>query len=92
MWKKASAGDSCDELSEIQRQLLIFERGMFPPKAITNIPPAMKCLCSSTTAWKANLASYVPLVIKVEGHFGGAENKGAKKKSSEAYFQKTYTL
>lgn len=65
---------------------------MFPPKAITNIPPAMKCLCSSATAWKANLASYVPLVIKVEGHFGGAENKGAKKKSSESYFQKTHTL
>lgn len=83
---KTSAGDSSDELPEIQKKLLIFEWGMFPPKAITNIPHAMKSLCSrSTTAWKVNPTLILPLILKVEGHSGGEQNEGTEKSSKPSF-------
>lgn len=85
---KASAGDSCDELPEILRERLIFERGMFPPKAITHIPHAMKCLCSG---WKVNPASPLPLMIKMEGHSREGREQGLKEDIKTPFSKDTHS-
>lgn len=51
---------------------------MFFFKVIINIFYVMKCLCFSIIVCKVNLVFFLILIIKMEGYFGGGEDKRFK--------------